>query len=174
MQVPSLHTSRLTLRAHALADFDAYAAYWAEDSISRWTGSGRVPTRAESWLKFLLFPGHWELMGYGFWAVVEKSSGALIGEVGFVDLKRDYDARLNEVPEIGWVISVPAQGKGYATEAAQECIRWGTRHFGHIRVLAAVNAENTPSIRVAEKCGFSECLRSEFHGRKAVFFERML
>lgn len=174
MNVPTLITPRLILRAHMLADFEAYAAYWSEESISRWTGSGRVPTRAESWLKFLLFPGHWQMMGYGFWAVEEKATGALIGEAGFVDLKRDYDPKVNDVPEIGWVIAKPSQGRGYASEAAQACLRWGAEHFGPIRVIAAVNVENPASIRVAEKCGFQECLRADFHGRKAVFLDRVL
>jgi RimJ/RimL family protein N-acetyltransferase len=174
MNIPILETSRLILRPFALRDFDAYAAIWADEAVTRWTGGGRPVARDEAWLRFLRLPGHWELMGYGFWAVEEKTSGAMIGEVGFIDLKRDYDPLVNGVPEIGWVLAASSQGKGYATEAAQACVRWGAEHFGPIRVIAAVNVENVASIRVAEKCGFSECLRSEFHGRKAVFFDRVL
>ena len=174
MNIPVIETDRLILRAHALADFEAYAAYWADEAVTRWTAGGKPVARDEAWLRFLRFPGHWELMGYGFWAVEEKATGVLIGEVGFIDLKRDYDPLVNGVPEIGWVLAPASQGKGYATEAAQACVRWGAEHFGPIRVIAAVNVENVASIRVAEKCGFSECLRREFHGRKAVFFDRVL
>jgi RimJ/RimL family protein N-acetyltransferase len=130
--------------------------------------------RADAWPRFLQHPGHWALMGYGFWAVEEKSTGIMVGEAGFIDLKRDYDPRVNGVPEIGWVLAPAAQGRGYATEAAQACLAWGTLHFGPIRVIAAVNVENRASIRVAEKCGFKECLRREFRGRSAVFLERTL
>jgi RimJ/RimL family protein N-acetyltransferase len=174
VDIPVLETERLILRAHTLADFDAYTAYWADENVTRWTGGGKPLARAEAWLKFLQHPGHWEMCGFGFWAVEEKASGQMIGEAGFIDLKRDYDPLVNEVPEIGWVIAPSAQGKGYATEAALECMRWGAMHFGHIRVIAAVNVANVASIRVAEKCGFKECLRKDFHGRSAVFFDRVL
>ena len=174
MEIPVLETKRLLLRAFALKDFEAYAAYRSDESVMRWTGGGKPLAREEAWLKFLQHPGHWAMMGYGFWAVEEKATGTMIGEVGFCDLKRDYDPKVNDVPEIGWVLAPAAQGKGYATEAAQECLRWGRRHFGPIRIIAAVNVENLASIRVAEKCGFKECLREEFHGRSAVFLDRVL
>jgi len=174
MQAPTLQTTRLILRAFALADFEAFAAYWADAEMTRWTRTGAPIARADAWPRFLQHPGHWAVMGYGFWAVEEKSTGTMIGEAGFIDLKRDYHPQVNNVPEIGWAIAPAAQGKGYATEAAQEALRWGARHFGPVRVLAAVNVDNFTSIRVAEKCGFKECLRAEFHGRKAVFFDRIL
>jgi RimJ/RimL family protein N-acetyltransferase len=174
MDVPILETSRLILRAHRLADFDAYAATWADEDVTRWTGGGKPVERDEAWLRFLRFAGHWELMGYGFWAVEEKATGTMIGEVGFIDLKRDYDPVVNDVPEIGWVLAPAAQGKGNATEAAQTVIAWGRAHFGPIRVIAAVNAQNRASLRVAKKCGFTECLRKDFHGRTAVFLDRIL
>jgi len=174
MGVPVLQTHRLILRAHTLADFDAFAAYWADEAVARWTRGGKAIGRSDAWPRFLQHPGHWALMGYGFWAVEEKSTGAMIGEAGFIDLKRDYHPAVNGVPEIGWAIAPAAQGKGYATEAARACVAWGGEHFGPIRVIAAVSVENTASIRVAEKCGFGQCLRADFNGRTAVFLDRVL
>jgi RimJ/RimL family protein N-acetyltransferase len=174
VDIPILETSRLVLRAHRLDDFDAYAAMWSDPDVTRMVTPGRPLDRPEAWQRFMWFPGHWVFMGYGFWAVEEKATGALLGEVGFVDLKRDYDERLNGVPEMGWVFARSAQGKGYATEAALACVAWGKGHFGPIRVVAAVNAQNRASIRVAEKCGFTECLRKDFNGRSAVFLDRVL
>lgn len=174
MNIPILETARLILRAFTLVDFDAYVAYWGDENVTRWTGGGRPLGRSEAWPKFLQHPGHWAMRGFGFWAVEEKATSAMIGEVGFIDLKRDYDPKVNDVPEIGWVLAPAAQGKGYATEAARGCLAWGREHFGPIRVIAAVNVENIASIRVAEKCGFQECLRGSFRGRAAVFLDRVL
>lgn len=174
MMIPTLSTARLILRPFAPTDFDAVAAYWADGAVTRFTRGGQPLGRSEAWQRFLQHPGHWAMMGYGFWAVEEKSTGRMIGEAGFIDLKRDYHPAVNGVPEIGWVIAPGAQGKGYATEAALAAIAWGKDHFGRIRVLAAVAKENAASIRVAEKCGFVECLRAEFSGREAVFLDRVL
>lgn len=172
--IPVIESTRLILRPFALEDFDTVAAYWADERVSRWTRGGQALERTQAWMRFLEHPGHWAMMGFGFWALEEKSTGAMVGEAGFIDLKRDYDPKVNGVPEIGWVIAPAAQGKGYATEAAQECVRWGRQHFGPIRVIAAMHASNTASYRVAEKCGFKECLRREFNGRSAVFLDRVL
>jgi RimJ/RimL family protein N-acetyltransferase len=174
MTQPTLETARLILRPFRVEDFAAVAAYWGDPDVSRWTRGGTPIDRTRAWQLLLQHPGHWALMGYGFWAVEEKSSGTMIGEVGFIDLKRDYDPAVNDVPEIGWVLSPRAQGKGYATEAAQACLSWGREHFGPIRVIAAVSAGNGASIRVAEKCGFRECLRRQYERGEAVFFDRIL
>ncbi len=174
MHIPVLQTPRLLLRPFALADFDAYAACWTDESMARWTRSGLPITRNDAWPRFLQIPGHWALRGFGIWAVEDKSSGAVIGETGFVDLMRDYDPAVNGLPEMDWAIVPVAQGKGYASEAAQECLNWGRAHFGPVRVLAAMNAVNTASRRVAEKCGFTECLRRTFNGRESLFLDRVL
>lgn len=172
--IPVLESDRLTLRPFRLDDFETVAAYWADERVSRWTRGGLPLERSQAWMRFLEHPGHWAMCGFGFWALEEKATGAMIGEAGFIDLKRDYDPLVNGVPEIGWALAGAAQGKGYATEAAKTAIAWGSQHFGHIRVIAAVSVENTPSIRVAQKCGFKECLRRDFNGRSAVFFDRVL
>jgi RimJ/RimL family protein N-acetyltransferase len=174
MNNPTLHTDRLLLRPFRLEDFDTVAAYWADEAVARWTRGGQPIGRSEAWQRFIQHPGHWVLKGYGFWAVEEKATGAMLGETGFIDMQRDYDPAVNGIPEIGWIIAPAAQGKGYATEAAKACVAWGKQHFGPIRVLAAVNVENLASIRVAEKCGFKECLRRDFKGRLAVFLDRVL
>lgn len=173
MTQPTLETERLILRPFRLDDFESYAAYWGDSDVTRWTG-GRPLPREEAWLRFLWHPGHWALMGYGFWAIEEKATGAMIGEAGFIDLKRDYDPAVNGVPEIGWVLSPAAQGKGYASEAARACVAWGKQQLGAVRIIAAVHADNRASIRVAEKCGFSECLRQNYARGVAVFLDRTL
>jgi len=174
MIIPTLQTARLILRPFTPADFDAFAAYWGDPGMARYTRTGQPASRTDSWPRFLQHPGHWAMMGYGFWAVEEKSTGTMIGEAGFINLMRDYHPAVNGVPEIGWAIAPTAQRKGYATEAAQAALAWGQQHFGPIRVIAAVNQANFASIRVAEKCGFAECLRADFNGRPAVFLERIL
>lgn len=174
MTIPILQTARLILRPFTRTDFDSFAAYWADPNMARYTRGGQPVNRADAWPRFLQHPGHWAMCGFGFWAVEEKSTGLMIGEAGFIDLMRDYHPKVNGVPEIGWAIAPSAQRKGYATEAAQAVVAWGRQHFGPIRVIAAVNQANIPSIRVAEKCGFTECLRADFNGRPAVFLDQIL
>ncbi len=102
----------------------------------------------------LRYVGHWALLGYGFWAIEEKASGAYIGDAGIADFKREIDSPLNGCPEVGWALTPPARGKGYATEAMQAITAWGDARFKGATTVCIIDPENQPSIRVAEKSGY--------------------
>ena len=53
--------------------------------------------------------------GFGLWALVEKSSGALIGQCGLT--LQDYKDR--RVPEIGYLLRRAYWHRGFAIEAAR-------------------------------------------------------
>jgi RimJ/RimL family protein N-acetyltransferase len=174
MIAPILETPRLVLRAHALADFPAYAAMRADPEVMRHMGDGAVATEEESWASFVKQPGFWEFLGFGSWAIVEKASGRLIGGAGFSDRKRDRGEDLKGVPEMGWSLAREAFGKGYATEAVAAALGWGRNALGPSRVIALTTQDNIASIRVAEKCGFHEFRRGLSAGRQRIFLERVL
>jgi len=171
MRVPVLETQRLNLRGHILDDFAACAAMWADPLVSRQLG--RKPfTEEESWTRLLRYVGHWLLLGFGYWVVEEKASGAFVGEVGFADYRRDMQSSVKQLPEIGWVLGSRAQGQGYATEAARAAIAWGDAHFKPARTTCIISPDNLPSIRVAQKCGYREVELSTYKGQPTIVFVR--
>src|SRR5262245_44423452 len=87
---PVIETERLILRSHRRDDYAALAAMWAEPKVGQFI-LGRPSTAEESWARLLRYIGHWQLMGFGFWALEEKASGDFIGELGFADYARDID-----------------------------------------------------------------------------------
>jgi RimJ/RimL family protein N-acetyltransferase len=171
--IPTLSTPRLTLRPHRLEDFAFYAQMWREPEVARHITVGGMPrTEEEAWASFLRLAGQWQMVGFGFWAVEEKAGGKLVGELGFIERKRDWGFK--DMPEMGWAFATSATGKGYATEAVSAAIAWGAAHFGHIRVIAVTAPQNYASIRVAEKCGFREFQRDLSGGHPSVIFDRVL
>jgi RimJ/RimL family protein N-acetyltransferase len=168
---PVLETERLKLRGHRLDDFAACAAMWADPAVSRQLGH-KPFTEEESWTRLLRYVGHWALLGFGYWVVEEKASGAFAGEVGFADYKRDMQSPAKEAPEIGWVLSPRVHGKGYATEAARRAIAWGDEHFGSSRTTCIISPENLKSIRVAGKCGYRELQLTAYKGQPTMVFVR--
>lgn len=56
---------------------------------------------------------------------------------------------------LGWSVVPEARGKGYAAEAVAEVIALAERDHEVHRVTAVIDAENTASKRVAEKCGLT-------------------
>jgi len=95
--------------------------------------------------------------------VEEKKTGNFIGEVGFSDYKRDLPA-LKGLPEMGWVFSSQACGKGYATEAVRAAVAWGDTRFRSARTACIIDPENLKSIRVAEKCGYRQSQLTTYKG----------
>ncbi|HUB84511.1 MAG TPA: GNAT family N-acetyltransferase [Rhizomicrobium sp.] len=169
--IPVLQTERLILRGHALDDFPAYAEMWANEHVTRFIG-GKPLTEEEAWSKFMRMAGQWTMLGFGFFAVAERASGRLIGETGFVEGRRAIEPSLIGVPEIGWGFVPAFHGKGYAFEAALAARDWGEAHFGKVPMRCIIAPENTPSIRLAQKLGFTELLRTTYRGDPTVMFER--
>lgn len=167
---PRIETERLILRGHERADFDALRAMWADPEVVRFI-SGKPSTREESWGRMLRYPGMWALLGYSFWAIEEKASGALVGEGGFADFQREITPPI-EAPEMGWALSPRAQGKGYAHEALSAMLVWGEAHFGRRDFACIIAPENAPSIKLAERLGFREIARGAYKDLPTVFFRR--
>ncbi len=168
--IPTLETRRLTLRGYRLDDFSACAALWADPYVTRFIG-GRPLSAEESWARLLRYAGHWWLMGFGYWVVEEKATGAFVGELGFAQWRREIQPTI-EVPEAGWVLATAAHGKGYATEALQAALVWAGRHFPKPRTACLIHPDNLASIRVAIKCGYHESARVNYRGQLTILFER--
>src|SRR5687767_1250386 len=79
----TLETDRLILRMLRASDFDAYAEMHADPAVMRYIGDGQPLARPMAWRSLATMIGHWSLRGYGLWAVEERSSGKLVGRIGF-------------------------------------------------------------------------------------------
>lgn len=169
--VPVLETERLRLRAHILADFEASAAMWADERVTRFIG-GKPSPREDSWRRFMSFPGHWALTGFGYWLIEEKATRAYVGDGGFGNFKRDLGDYVFEAPEQGWALMPSMQGKGYATEAAAAMLAWAESHFGRTDFVCLISPENGPSLRVAEKLGYVEFARTDYKTAPSVLLRR--
>lgn len=86
--------------------------------------------------------------GFGVWTVVEKESGAVIGRAGI-----SYRAGFDD-PELGFIIGVPWQRKGYAREVCRAVLdyAWSALEFECIQAL--VEPGNIPSLRLCDELGF--------------------
>ncbi len=154
-----------------LSDFEASAAMWGDERVTRFIG-GKPSPREESWRRFLSFPGHWALLGFGYWLIEEKTTGAYVGDGGFGNFRRDLGAHAFEAPEQGWALSPAMHGKGYATEAASAMICWGEKHFARADFVCMIAPENAASLRVAGKLGYREFARIDYKNSPSVLFRR--
>jgi RimJ/RimL family protein N-acetyltransferase len=171
--VPVIETERLTLRPHRPADFAACAEMWGDPLVTRYIG-GRPFSGEEVWARILRYVGHWQWMGFGFWAIEVKTTGAFAGEVGFAEFKREMEPALRGAPEIGWVLAPHAQGRGYAIEAVRAVVAWGEEHLSAPRTVCLIHPENLRSIRIAQQCGYREFQRTLYRRQETLIFERVM
>lgn len=144
MNIPTLRTNRLILRAFNAGDWDSYAAINADPLVRDWLG-GEVLSRAQSWAQMESLLGQWALRGYGSFAV--EQGGQCVGRVGLLHPVDWPEA------ELAWTLAAGVWGRGLATEAATEVRRWAFATFGWDRLVSYIRPDNARSRRVAEKLG---------------------
>jgi len=144
--MPEIETARLLLRMFSQDDLGDLSRIYADADVMRYL-SGHPLTREESagWLKYFL--SGWESYGFGWWAVVLKESGKLIGHCGlqFINVTPEV--------EVTYGLAKPYWRKGLASEAARACLRYGFEQLKLDRIYALAEPGNVGSHRVMERVG---------------------
>jgi RimJ/RimL family protein N-acetyltransferase len=166
---PDLRTARLRLRAHRADDFESCRAIWSDPEVVRHIG-GKPSTGEDAWRRLLGYAGLWSLLGFGYWAIEEQTSGRYVGDIGFAEFERDIDPSLHGMLECGWVLARAAQGRGCASEALAAIEAWRRRHLPQRRAVCIIAPDNAPSVRVAEKAGFRRWRETTYHGQPTLVF----
>lgn len=143
---------------------------WADPLVTRFIG-GTPSTPSAAWLRLLAYVGHWDLLGYGYFAVRERESGRFVGEAGLADFRRELDPPLG-LPEAGFALVPWAHGRGYATEALGCVLGWADRVLRVPRTACLVAPENAASQRVVAKCGYVRVRETLYKGAPTVVYER--
>jgi RimJ/RimL family protein N-acetyltransferase len=143
-----LKTDRLILREWRLDDLEAFAAMSADPNVMQFlTVDGNPDSRFGAWRALCGMVGHWQLRGFGLFAVVERDTGAFVGRIGPWEPEGWPDF------EIGWTLASAYWGRGYATEAVKECLRYAFTELNRPHVSSFIVPENVRSIQVAERVG---------------------
>lgn len=145
--IPELETERLLLRGLEPGDLDAYAAMYADPDVMRFIEGGHPLDRVGAWRSMALHMGHWQLRGYGQWALIERASRRFVGRAGL------WQPEGWPGLEVGWILARPYWGHGYATEAGRAAVGHAFGVVGAEQVISLIRPENTASIRVAERLG---------------------
>ena len=151
-------TSRLYLRPFEPADLTAYADIRSRPSNARYLPGSEAGAKAAAGKVRTLW-GHdaWTEGNYAPWAVVEKTSGRLIGHLGL-----RYLPEIEET-ELLYMIDEPWWGRGLATEGGRAAVDFARDRLGLTRLVAFALRENAASIAVMRTLGF------RFEGEQSIF-----
>ena len=146
-----VETERLLLRQFTADDGDLLFELDNDAEVMRYNNGGLPVPRAEIDDETLpAFLGYYERgEAYGFWAVIEKSTGRFVGWFHFRPQPGDDPFE----PELGYRLHVFSWGRGYGTEGSRALIDRGFLEHGVRRVYAEAMAVNIGSRRVMEKAG---------------------
>ena len=147
-RMPVLETDRLLLRRMKVTDADDMFDYARRDDLTKYLLWSPHPDffYTKDYLKYI--ESRYSVGDFYDWAVVEKSSGRMIGTCGFTSIDFSHNAG-----EIGYVLNPDLHGKGYGTEAARRVIAFGFENLGLHRIEAKFMEGNLASLRVMEKLG---------------------
>jgi len=131
-------------------DLEALHTLYAEEELMRFI-TGKPRTREETRARLDKDLGHHREFGFGLCVTELKETGAVIGRCGF----EPHQAATGLEGELAWMFAKPWWGRGLATEAGTELIRYGLGPLALTRVFAKAMPENTASIRVMERLGMN-------------------
>lgn len=158
-----VETERLILRCFKEDDWTDLHTLYSDPVCTEYT-IGRCLTEGESWRTMAAMIGHWQIRGYGPYALEDKGSGKVMGPVGLW-YPNDWPG-----PEIKWALSRPYWGCGFASEAARAVKKIAAQYMPGVSLISLIYPDNTPSINLAEALGATFEKEIAFRGQIAHIF----
>lgn len=145
IEMIGLETERLIFRTWNHSDFNAFSAFYQQESYARFVGGIKSPE--ESYRLMATYIGHYHLHGYSYLAIDEKETGLLIGTVGL------WNSAPWPEPELGYWLLPHAHGKGYGAEAGLAVRDFALNTLKLNTLVSYINSDNEPSIKLALRLG---------------------
>lgn len=150
---PALLTERLELWRPRASDRAPIEAMLESPAVRQYLGP--LEDTPAQFARLLRNAGSWALYGYGSFVVRERGKSAIVGNCGIFHSWRGLGADFDDRPEAGWILAESHFGQGIAREAMDAALAWFDCEHGPREIVCMISPENAPSIRLAEKLGFS-------------------
>lgn len=160
---PTLTTARLSLRPVTPDDAEGLWTVWTDPLVRRFLWDDRAISREEAAATIsdccALGPD-----GLGLWVLAERgptvdatpTADVLLGCAGLlpVSTAAEYEPRLAGLVEPLVALMPSAWGRGYATEALAELLRYARQTLGLARLAGVTDVPNAASDRMLRRAGF--------------------
>jgi [ribosomal protein S5]-alanine N-acetyltransferase len=160
-----IETERLLVRPFLPeTDVDPMLDVYGDPDVMRYVPAGALSADAVRTTLERYVQAQQKRGGFSSWALVERASNRVVGDVGFGVFAQTGDV------ELGYTLARVAWGHGYATESARACVAAGLLHLPVTRIVAVVDEANERSVRVAERIGMISLESIGAHGRPHLLF----
>lgn len=144
-----LQTPRLLLRRWREQDREPFAAINADERVMELLAGALSRRQSDAFVDEI--ERHFDVHGYGLWALELRESGELLGLTGLNNVALEAD--FTPAVEIGWRLAHSAWGRGYASEAARAALRFGFEHAGLAEIVSMTSMPNVRSQAVMQRIG---------------------
>jgi RimJ/RimL family protein N-acetyltransferase len=144
-----VETERLVLRRLQPGDGPAMFIVHGDPATNQYNPAGPHRNLATSERTLQRWLQHWEMYGFGYWAVKLVQTQEIIGFGGV----KHFIWRNRDVLNLYYRITPAAWGQGYATELAKTALTLAREYLPQWPVIARIRPQNTASMRIAEHIG---------------------
>lgn len=160
-----IETKRLLLREFTTDDAHLIYDLNLDPEVTRYTHDPvKDLNHATEILEQGILP-QYALYNHGRWAVLLKPAHVFTGWCGL-----KFRPERNEI-DLGYRFKKEFWGKGYATEAATACIRYGFEKLQLKRIVGRAEPANIASCKVLENCGMTYIGDEEVDGFPVKTYE---
>lgn len=157
-----LKTERLILRPWRDADVEPFAALNADPVVMEHFPAPQ--TRAETEAVMMRIREEMAEHGFSWFAVEVPGVARFIGFIGLwaPTFEAPFTSIQDPIVEVGWRLAKEHWGKGYATEGARACLRFGFENLGLKEIVSFTTTTNTPSQKVMQRLGMTHDPAGDF------------
>jgi [ribosomal protein S5]-alanine N-acetyltransferase len=167
-----IESERLIFRRIEQSDFEFFARIHADPMVARFLGNGRARSIQETHVLLETIYETYRSLELGPLAVLRKSDGVLIGRCGLSDMALEVNTASGTLPrvwyqrsqlpsdtnvifeqELGYTFDRNYWGQGYGGEAAARVFQYASSTMPFRRIVSVIHPDNTPSIKIANRCG---------------------
>lgn len=152
-------TERLIIREFTPGDFEEVCTLHREQDICREIADRYYPDE-EGKARFLSYIKQaYSFYGYGYWALIEKATGELVGEAGIAQLAEETRSLFHaeeDALELGYAIKRKKRRRGYAKEACLAIMEYAKTKLEIPYLTLVVRTDNHASAALAEALGFKK------------------
>jgi ribosomal-protein-alanine N-acetyltransferase len=153
-----LRTDRLLLRRWQDSDRAPFGELNADPEVMRHFPAPLDRAQSDGFVARI--EAGFDRYGYGLWALETLDGGEFLGFTGLQWIP--FDAHFTPALEVGWRLARSAWGRGYATEAAREAVRFAFTEAGLRELVSMTTPANDRSQAVMRRLGMTRDPAEDF------------
>jgi [ribosomal protein S5]-alanine N-acetyltransferase len=152
------------MRPFEPGDVEAAYAVFRDPEVMRYAVGEPDAKSGDTRERLARYAAHQVRYGFSKWAVLDRESGAYLGDAGIMSFRDTGEL------ELGYRLARDAWGRGLGTEVARAWLQHGLATLGLPRIIAFSHPDNAASIRVMQKVGMRLDRKDHLGGMDVVVY----